>query len=122
MVAPAPVVPPFTLTYLYGGTQERGWEGRAQLAPPLLKGLSRPSEEGPLWPKGRGQAEGVTRGHGHGHGWVAGLTAILGNPPCLGLSASGTLGTGSTPTTPLHTGNSHLQLHTRDLARSRKRL
>lgn len=61
--------PPFTLTYLYGGTQEWGWEGRAQLAPPLLKGLSRPSEEGPLWPKGRGQAEGVTRGHGHGHGW-----------------------------------------------------
>lgn len=118
VVAPAPVVPPFTLTYLHGGTKERGWEGGAQPAPLLLEGLSRPSEEGPLRPKGRDQAEGMTRGHGRG---LAGRTAILGKPPCPGQSASRAVGTGSTHTTPLHTGDSHVRLQTRDLACARKR-
>lgn len=64
LVAPAPAVPPFTLTYLYMGTKERGWEGRAQPAPPLLRGPSSPSEEGPPWPKGRGAGRG-----GDPRGW-----------------------------------------------------
>lgn len=93
--------------------------GKGPAGSSAAQGPEQALRRGPTLAQGQGPGRGSdprTRAWAR----VAGLTAILGNPPCLGLSASGTLGTGSTPTTPLHTGNSHL--HTRDLARSRKRL
>lgn len=95
--------------------------GKGPAGSSAAQGPEQALRRGPTLAQGQGPGRGSDpRARARARAWVAGLTAILGNPPCLGLSASGTLGTGSTPTTPLHTGNSHLQLHTKRLGTFQK--
>lgn len=117
LMAPAPVVPPLTLTYLCGGLGRKG-VGKDPPGSSTAPGPEQSLRRGPLWPRGRGQAEGVTHGDKHG---AAGLTAMLGAQPswdptpgskCLG-NAPGTGGSQHF----LHISNRNLWLSTTDTPR-----